>query len=312
MANHTENKRWQPFGVVWPVLLACLLFGALNAAVAETVLVGGATGRQGNAVVDELLERGYTVRGLTRKPESKGAQALAAKGVEVVPGDYGDPESLLAAMDGIGQVFFYSGFSRNEVAEGMNVIAAARQSGVTHLIYSSGAAAEPGVGLEGAAKGQVELAIIDSGIPYTVFRPVAFMENFDRQQKRTANMGVVDSRAPDRELSFIAIRDIGFFVGQAVAHPDVWQGVAINIAGDHMTVAEYVDTFSTVMGREIIYTQLPLEQYLQTMPKPLRPLFRWYEEVGYTADVESLREQYPNLVTLDQYLRATGWENWQE
>ena len=48
------------------------------------------------------------------------------------------------------------------------------------------------------------------------------------------------------------------------------------------------------------------------MPKPLRPLFRWYEEVGYTADVEGLRERYPGLVTLEEYLRATGWENWEE
>jgi uncharacterized protein YbjT (DUF2867 family) len=312
MVYQTNRKSWQLLTAARSVLLGFLLLGVVGAAGAETVLVGGATGRQGGAVVDELLERGYTVRGLARKPDSKGAQELVAKGVEVVPGDYRHPASLLAAMDGIRQVFFYSGFSRNEVVEGVNVIDAARQSGVTHLIYSSGAAAEPGIGVEGSAKEQVELAIVDSGIPYTVFRPVAFMENFDRQQKRIANMGIVDSRAPDRELSFIAIRDIGFFVGEAVAHPEVWQGVAINIAGDHMTVAEYVDTFSTVMGRDITYTQLPLEQFLQTMPKPLRPLFRWYEDVGYTADVEALRKQYPQLVTLDQYLRATGWENWQE
>ena len=86
----------------------------------------------------------------------------------------------------------------------------------------------------------------------------------------------------------------------------------MNIAGDSMTVEAYVDTYSAVMGREIVYTQLPLEQYLQTMPKPLRPLFKWYDEVGYSADVEGLRHRYPNLMTLDQYLRATGWENWKE
>jgi hypothetical protein len=40
----------------------------------------------------------------------------------------------------------------------------------------------------------------------------------------------------------------------------------------------------------------------------LRPLFRWYDEVGYSADVVALRLRYPNLTTLEQYLRATGWE----
>ena len=48
------------------------------------------------------------------------------------------------------------------------------------------------------------------------------------------------------------------------------------------------------------------------MPKPLRPLFRWYDEVGYTADVDALRKRYPDMLTLEQYLRATGWANWQE
>jgi uncharacterized protein YbjT (DUF2867 family) len=255
---------------------------------------------------------GYKVRGLTRKPESKDALALAARGVEVVKGDYAEPDSLLEAMQGIDKVFFYSGFSRNEVTEGLNVISAAQKSGIRHLVYSSGAAAEPAVGVEGSAKAEVELAIIASGVPYTVLRPVAFMENFDRQQKRIANMGVVDSRDPERELHFIAISDIGFLVGEAFAHPQEWIGKAMNIAGDSMTVGEYVDTYSRVMNREVIYTQLPLEQYLQTMPQPLRPLFQWYDEVGYSADVAGLRERFPNLVTLEQYLRATGWENWQE
>ncbi len=292
-----------------------LMFGLVAWSVAadsRTVLVGGATGRQGNAVVDELLARGYSVRGLTRKPGSKGAIALADKGVEVVQGDYADPDSLLAAMQGVATVFFYSGFARNEVAEGNNVINAAKALGIKHLVYSSGASAEPGIGIEGSAQAQVELAIIASGIPYTVLRPVAFMENFNRQQKRTAKMGVIDSRDPDRMLHFIAIRDIGFLAGEAIAHPEVWVGKAVNIAGDSMTVEAYVDTYSEVMGREVVYTQLPLEQYLQTMPKPLRPLFKWYDEVGYTADVEGMRKRYPDLMTLEQYLRATGWENWQE
>jgi uncharacterized protein YbjT (DUF2867 family) len=277
----------------------------------ETVLVGGATGRQGNAVVDELLSRGFRVRGLTRKPAGKKALALAVRGVEVVQGDYADSDSLLTAMGGVDKVFFYSGFSRNEVAEGQNVIDAAKEAGIRHLIYSSGAAAEPGHGLEGAKKMQVEIAILESGIPYTVFRPVAFMENFRGQQARTAENGVTESRAPDRKLHFIAIPDIGFLVAEAFDYPGEWKGVAVNIASDVMTVQEYVNTYSKVMGRKISYTRQPLDEYLGGMPKLLRPLFQWYDEVGYEADVEGLRKRYPNLTTFEQYLRATGWENWQ-
>jgi uncharacterized protein YbjT (DUF2867 family) len=277
----------------------------------EIILVGGATGRQGTAVVDELLARGYRVRGLTRKPDGKKALALKSRGVEVVQGDYADMDSLRAAMDGIDRMFFYSGFSRNEVAEGQNVIAAAKEAGIEQLVYSSGAAAAPGNGLQGASKMLVEIALVESGVPYTVIRPVAFLENFDRQKARFANKGIIDSRDPDRVLHFIAIDDIGFLVAEAFDDPDQWLNTAVNVAGDRMTVSEYVDTYSAVMGQEIIYTQMPLEDFLATMPKPLRPLFRWYDEVGYEADVDALRVRYPNLITLDAYLRATGWENWQ-
>lgn len=291
-------------------ILFSFIFAA-QAAVAETILVGGATGRQGTAVVDELLARGYEVRGLTRKPDGKRAQALRDKGVEVVQGDYADPDSLLAAIDGIERMFFYSGRSANEVGEGENVVAAAKAAGIRQLVYSSGAAAEPGNGLEGAAKMQVELAIVESGVPYTVVRPVAFMENFDRQQARFAKNGMVDSRAPERMLAFIAIRDVGFLVGEAFDNPDEWRGVAVNIAGDEMTVAETAATFGRVMGREVPYNRMPLEEYLASMPKPLRPLFRWYDEVGYSADVDGLRKHYPKLITLEAYLRESGWEDWQ-
>lgn len=289
---------------------ACLLLISGLAAAAETVLVGGATGRQGNAVVDQLLARGYKVRGLTRNLESKRAERVAAKGIELVQGNYGDPESLLAAMQGVEKVFFYSGFSSNEVEEGKNVIAAAKASGVKHLIYSSGAAAEPGIGMEGVGMMQIERAIVDSGVPYTVFRPVAFMENFDPLKADTVENGFRDSRGPDRMLYFISIPDIGFFVAEAFDNPDEWIGEALNIASDKMTVREYVTTVSDVMGREIAYHQLPLEEYLEIYPKPMRPLFRWYHEAGYSANVEGFRARYPNLITLEQHLRANGWEDW--
>jgi uncharacterized protein YbjT (DUF2867 family) len=290
--------------------LVCLLLTGIAAA-GEKVLVAGATGRQGNAAVDELLARGYEVRGMTRKPEGRRAQRLAEKDIEIVRGDYDDYDSLIAAMDGVDKVFFYMGFSRNQFEQGKNVIAAAKASGVTHLIYSSGAAAEPGKGVPGADQTKIELAIVESGVPYTVFRPVAFFENFDRQQKRIAEKGVFESRAPERMLHFIAVRDIGFLVGEAFDNPDEWLGQAINIAGDRMTVQAYVDTFSEVMGREVAYTRQPLDEYLEGFPPPLRPLFRWYDEVGYEADVEGLRARYPDLISLEQYLRATGWEDWQ-
>ncbi|NND37247.1 MAG: NmrA/HSCARG family protein [Gammaproteobacteria bacterium] len=275
-----------------------------------TILVAGATGRQGGAVVDQLLERGHVVRGMTRKPDSTKAQRVAEKGIAVVEGDYAVPESLLAAMDGVDGVFFYTAFSPNELMYGKNVLKAAKAAGVKHLIYSLGAAADPDTGIAGSMAGQIETMIRESGIPYTIVRPVAFMENYRGQQKRITRTGIVDSRAPDRIATMIAVRDIGFFVGEAFDHPDEWLGRAENISGDQMTMEELAATFSRVVGQEIPYNRMPLEEYLAMLPKPLRPLFRWYEEVGYSADTPGWRERYPDLMTVEDYLIETGWQGW--
>jgi len=280
--------------------------GAAGAERSEPILVGGATGNQGGAVVADLLARGYRVRALTRRPDSDDARRLAALGVEVVEGNYGNAASLDAALTGVRRMFFYSGRSSDELQEGLTVLAAAKRAGIEHLIYSSGAAAEPGIGLDGP-KQQIELAIVASGIPYTIVRPVAFMENFAGQQRRIATVGITDSRAPDRVLHFIALRDIGRVVGGAFADPDRWIGKAFNLAGDRMTMAEHVAVFSRVMQQPVTYNRLPPEELQAALPKPLRPLFRWYEEVGYTADVAMLRREFPEMLTLEDYLRTSGW-----
>ena len=97
---------------------------------------------------------------------------------------------------------------------------------------------------------------------------------------------------------------------EAFTNPDHWLGRGEDIAGDQMTLAELAATFGDVMGQDIQYTRLPLDEYLASFPPPMRPLFRWYDEGGYTVDSASLRKQYPNLMTLEQYLRDTGWEGW--
>src|SRR5712675_2047409 len=99
-----------------------------------TVLVTGATGKQGGHLVRELLARGHSVRALTRKPESPAAAALAERGVTVVSGDFEDQGSLERAARGVDTVFAMStpfGTSeQTETREGINMVRAAATAGV--------------------------------------------------------------------------------------------------------------------------------------------------------------------------------------
>ncbi len=69
------------------------------------VLVTGATGQQGGAVVQALLANGHRVRGLTRNTTSAAALRLAAQGVEMVAGDFTNPDALVAAARGVDAIY---------------------------------------------------------------------------------------------------------------------------------------------------------------------------------------------------------------
>ena len=106
------------------------------------ILVTGASGKQGGAVVRSLLRAGRPVRALTRDPSSAAGKALAAQGVDVVKGDFTDPASLDAAMAGAGGVFSmqmgsHPGDPETEVVTGRALIEAAGRAGVDTVVHTS-------------------------------------------------------------------------------------------------------------------------------------------------------------------------------
>lgn len=98
----------------------------------KTVLITGATGRQGGAVVRHMLSKGWRLRALTRQCSSYGAERLAGQGVEVVQGDLDDPTSLERAARGAYGIYsvqdFWTAGARHEVHQGKNVADAAKKS----------------------------------------------------------------------------------------------------------------------------------------------------------------------------------------
>lgn len=109
----------------------------------KIIAVVGGTGMQGGGVVDALLERGrFAVRVLTRDPSSSAAKALAARGVEVVRGDLNEPATLIPALRGAHGAFVVTNFwdpgtGEKELAQGTAAVAAAREAGVSHFVWST-------------------------------------------------------------------------------------------------------------------------------------------------------------------------------
>ena len=107
----------------------------------RTIHITGVTGQQGGAVSQALRGTGFHLRGLTRKPESERAAALAHQGIEIVKGDLDDEATLRRALAGGWGAFGVqnageAGVEREE-AQGKRLATLAREAGVEHYVYTS-------------------------------------------------------------------------------------------------------------------------------------------------------------------------------
>ena len=282
----------------------------------RTIAVTGATGQQGGKVAKSLLAQGWKVRALTRDGNKPAAQELAAAGAEILPGDMDNPIELNAAFKGVYGVFSVQNFwlptvgYDGEIRQGKAVADAAKAAEVKHLVYSSVGAAHRGMGQKHfESKWIIEQYIQSLGLPYTILRPVAFMENYNWSRAYILS-GTFQGFGlrPDKTLQIVATDDIGAFAELAFANPEQFIGKTIELAGDVLTEPQIAAVFAKVIGR-------PVQVSAPQMPEGATPteeqiaMFNFFNGVGYDADIPALRRLYPGLQTLEQYLRRNGWEN---
>jgi uncharacterized protein YbjT (DUF2867 family) len=280
------------------------------------VLVTGATGRQGGAVVRHMLPNGWRLRALTRDPESHAARALTQKGVEVVQGDLEDPASIARAAGGVYGIYsvqdFWAVGAKREVQQGKNVADAAKKAGVKHFVYSSVGGAERNTGIpHWESKWEVEKHIRSLGLPTTVIRPSAFMEMYyiDQVEIGILKGKFADPIRADKPYQTIATDDIGAFVALAFERPAEFIGKELEIAGSELTNLEAAKVFSRVLGKPVKFQKLPLPLVRLILGKEFYVMFRWFNEAGFKADIPGLRLAYPEirLHTLEEWLRSEGW-----
>ncbi len=282
----------------------------------QTILVTGATGQQGGAAARHLLKEGWKVRALVRDANKPAAQALAKRGVELVKGDLYDRVSVDVALKDVYGAYSVQNFwlkdvgYNGEVRQGTMLADAAKAAGVRHFIYSSVGAAHRGMGqAHFASKWEIEQHIQKFQLPYTILRPVAFMDNYKWQRPQILNGTFTGwGLPPSKTLQLIAVDDIGAFVALAFANPEQFLGRTIELAGDELTIPQIAATFTSVIGR-------PVQLVEPTTPEGASPtaeqiaMFQFFNGKGYDADIPALRSIYPELQTFEEYLRRNGWEN---
>jgi len=284
----------------------------------EIIAVTGATGQQGRAVAKKLLEDGWKIRALTRDPNKPAAQELKSLGVEILPGDMDNRAELDVAFEGAYGVFSVQNFwlpnvgFEGEVRQGKAVADAAKTAGVQHLVYSSVGSAHRGLGQKHfESKWIIEQYIHGLDIPYTILRPVAFMENYNWSRAPILNGAFIGMGVrPEKGLQLIAVEDIGVFAALVFANRNQYLGRTLELAGDELTELQIADTFTKVIGRTVTLN-LPTREGGRQPDEEMIAMFNFFNGQGYDADIPALRKLHPGLLNLEQYLRKNGWENQQ-
>jgi uncharacterized protein YbjT (DUF2867 family) len=267
----------------------------------RTILITGVTGNQGGAVARSLQGSGFGLRGLTRKPESEQATALARDGIEVVKGDLDEEAKLRRALAGAWGVFGVqnageAGAEREE-AQGKRLATLAREAGVQHYVYASVGSADKQTGVPHFdSKWRIEETVRDLNFPsYVILRPVFFMENllapFSLQGSTLAW-----ALGPGTKLQMIAVDDIGWFGARAFTDAAALNGREIDLAGDVRTMPEAAEVLTKALGQPIAFAQTPIEQVRQ-YSKDMAVMLEWFEHVGYSADIAGLEREFGRTLT---------------
>jgi uncharacterized protein YbjT (DUF2867 family) len=278
----------------------------------QAVLVTGATGNQGGTVARHLLQRGkYKVRAMIRDENKPAAQALKQAGAELVIGDFNDRASLDRALQGVYGVFSIQDFRDGaavEIRQGKALADAAKTAGVEHFVYSSVGSAERNTGIPHFdSKFQVEEYIRSIGLPYTILRPVFFMYNYNGMRSMVENGTLFQPLSPDTKLQQLSEEDYGKMVAEAFERPADFMNRAIEVASVEMAMPEIAAAFSHVLGKPVNYQQIPFESFEQQAGEEVTIMYRWFENVGYTANFSQLERDFTTLSDFESYLRDRGW-----
>ncbi|KAI0059561.1 NAD-P-binding protein [Artomyces pyxidatus] len=269
----------------------------------KLILVLGATGAQGLAVIDALLAPAadgtpspYSIRALTRDPESRRAKAIAARGVQIFKGDTNDLSSVAAALNGVyGAWINTDGFTvgeQREIYAGIRIFELAKQtSTIRHYVWSSLPYAFKRGGYKDIykvdhldAKGRVaewlqmqESVVSDDNMSWTTVVTGPYLEVlstklFGPTTKLEDGTVVFASPIGDGHAPFVALPDIGFFARYTFDHRALTSAQTLEVASEMVGWDQLVETFTRVTGQKAVYKRLTVDEWLAHVPDTDRPV----------------------------------------
>ncbi|MDE2236139.1 MAG: NmrA/HSCARG family protein [Gammaproteobacteria bacterium] len=305
---------------------------------AKIIAVTGATGSQGGGLVRAIIndkQGGFAVRALTRDPKSDKARALAKLGAEVVAADVDDAKSLEQAMRGAYGAycvtFYWAHMSpEKENAEARNLAQAARNSGVSHVIWSTLEDTRKWVSLSDNrmptlmgkykvphfdAKGECDRYFTELKIPTTFLLTTFYWDNFIHfgmgPKKGVDGRITLTLPMAEKKLAGIAAEDIGKCAYGIFKAGSKYSGKTLGIAGELLSGSQMAAAFTRALGREVHYNPVTPAAYRAfgfPGAEDLGNMFQFYAEFedyfAKSRDPGVARTLNPALQTFAQWLDA--------
>ncbi|KAH7145576.1 hypothetical protein B0J13DRAFT_553667 [Dactylonectria estremocensis] len=279
----------------------------------KTLLVTGATGKQGGALIDNILaspqSSAFSIVAVTRDLTSRKAQKLATfPNVTVIQGDLSNVEGIFNKIDSVWGVYSVQINSDQEEQQGKALVDAAVLHGAKHFVYSSGDRGGPEVSPNNptfvknfAAKHAIEKHLerraekSPQQMTYTILRPVTFFDNIttDIHGKGFSRMW---EQLGDKKLQMVSTKDIGWFAAQSFLQPDKYRNAGLTLVGDELTQAEADVIYRKTTNQPMQMAACPVASAVKFILKgSVGDMFKWFEKEGYGGNVEECRSVNPNM-----------------
>jgi uncharacterized protein YbjT (DUF2867 family) len=225
------------------------------------LLITGASGTIGTALVAELQRRGVDFATMSSKP------GATVAGRPAVFGDFADPASLKAAFAGVHTLFLLFPFTPGSVELARNAVEAAKAAGVKHLVRSSGAGAEAGSPVAIAdLQGRIDQLVAQSGIAFTLLRPAGFMQNWVTYSAAAIKAGRFAAANGDGAFSTVDVRDIAEVAAIVLGDPATHAGKTYTLTGgEALTTARQLALIGQAVGHPVTYDAITPEQAEATL-----------------------------------------------
>jgi NAD(P)H dehydrogenase (quinone) len=263
------------------------------------ILVTGAAGKTGQAILRALQRRGAPVRAWVRHPEQ--IEIVEAFGItESLAGDIQSPLLWSQATSGVSVLYHICpNMYPYETTVGAMALQAAHRAGVDHFVYHSLLHPQTQEMPHHWNKLRVEEWIFESGLDYTILQPAAYMQNVLANRRRIVEEGIYAVPYPvHTRMSLVDLEDVADVAATVLTEPG-HSGAIYELAGPQIqTQVEIAALLSAELAVPVQAQELPLDEWEQTARRAglsdyavetLLSMFRYYARHGFWGNPNVLR-----------------------